>query len=251
MSNPTAPAHAIAATGDPLLLTPGPLTNSRTVKEAMLHDWGSRDGAFVAINGEVLAWLPGVVHAATSHVAVPLQGSGRCAVEAMLTDFAPTCGEVLLLIDRACGHRARKIPAIAASSNTCIERVPGRGFALCRHEALAAARGNATTLVPDPHDQWAGPQQTGHYRCAPLRAAALQAPIIVTFRLPRAPGIAFHRFRDGLGDRGFVIYPGKLTVGGSFRIGCIGHLFPSDLQAAPGAVREVLAAMNVATPLAA
>ncbi len=190
MSNPTAPAHAIAATGDPLLLTPGPLTNSRTVKEAMLHDWGSRDGAFVAINGEVLAWLPGVVHAATSHVAVPLQGSGRCAVEAMLTDFAPTCGEVLLLIDRACGHRARKIPAIAASSNTCIERVPGRGFALCRHEALAAARGNATTLVPDPHDQWAGPQQTGHYRCAPLRCRRRSSSPSACRARPASPSTA-------------------------------------------------------------
>ncbi len=28
---------------DPLLLTPGPLTTSATVKQAMLRDWGSRD----------------------------------------------------------------------------------------------------------------------------------------------------------------------------------------------------------------
>ena len=35
---------------DPWLLTPGPLTTSLTVKQAMLHDWGSRDQTFIAIN---------------------------------------------------------------------------------------------------------------------------------------------------------------------------------------------------------
>ena len=34
---------------DPWLLTPGPLTTSATVKQAMLRDWGSRDSRFIAI----------------------------------------------------------------------------------------------------------------------------------------------------------------------------------------------------------
>eukprot|EP01034_Spumella_vulgaris_P010181 gene10181-12914_t len=33
----------------PYLLTPGPLTTSRTVKAAMLADWGSRDIGFRSI----------------------------------------------------------------------------------------------------------------------------------------------------------------------------------------------------------
>ncbi len=37
----------------PYLLTPGPLTTSDTVKQAMLRDWGSRDPAFIAMNREV------------------------------------------------------------------------------------------------------------------------------------------------------------------------------------------------------
>ena len=37
-----------SASRDPWLLTPGPLTTSLTVKQAMLHDWGSRDQAFIA-----------------------------------------------------------------------------------------------------------------------------------------------------------------------------------------------------------
>src|SRR5262244_3014414 len=38
---------------DPWLLTPGPLTTSRTVKEAMLRDWGSRDAEFIKLNARV------------------------------------------------------------------------------------------------------------------------------------------------------------------------------------------------------
>ena len=49
---------AASETGDPLLLTPGPLTTSKSVKEAMVHDWGSRDATFIAINKAVLDGLP-------------------------------------------------------------------------------------------------------------------------------------------------------------------------------------------------
>jgi 2-aminoethylphosphonate-pyruvate transaminase len=38
---------------EPFLLTPGPLTTSRATKEAMLRDWGSRDGEFIAMNARV------------------------------------------------------------------------------------------------------------------------------------------------------------------------------------------------------
>ena len=100
-------------TGDPLLLTPGPLTTSKRVKAVMVHDWGSRDATFLAINREVLERLPEVVNAQRSHVTVPMQGSGTFAVEAMLTTFVPRSGKVLLLINGAYGQRARKICDIA------------------------------------------------------------------------------------------------------------------------------------------
>src|SRR6478609_7749709 len=100
-------------TGDPLLLTPGPLTTSKSVKEAMVHDWGSRDAAFLAINNEVLERLPEIVNAKGTHVTVPMQGSGTFAVEAMLTTFVPRTGKVLLLVNGAYGQRARRICLIA------------------------------------------------------------------------------------------------------------------------------------------
>jgi len=103
----------LSETGDPLLLTPGPLTTSRRVKEAMVHDWGSRDGGFLAINRSVLEQLPVVVKANGSHVTVPMQGSGTFAVEAMLTTFVPRTGKVLLLVNGAYGQRAKRICEIA------------------------------------------------------------------------------------------------------------------------------------------
>src|SRR5437667_6303304 len=54
---PSAHKPAVSDTGDPLLLTPGPLTTGKRVKEVMVHDWGSRDAAFLKINSEMLTRL--------------------------------------------------------------------------------------------------------------------------------------------------------------------------------------------------
>ena len=78
---------------DPWLLTPGPLTTSATVKAAMLHDWGSRDARFIAINRQIRERLVELAGATGSHVCVPLQGSGTFAVEAMLA--TPICPHTL------------------------------------------------------------------------------------------------------------------------------------------------------------
>ena len=95
--------------GDPLLLTPGPLTTSRAVKTAMLHDWGSRDEKFIAMNRGVCERLLVLANATESHVAVPIQGSGTFAVEAMLGTFVPPGGRVLVLVNGAYGRRMVEI----------------------------------------------------------------------------------------------------------------------------------------------
>ena len=364
-------------TGDALLLTPGPLTTSKRVKEVMVHDWGSRDAAFLKINQEVLDRLPDIVNGRGTHVTVPMQGSGTFAVEAMLTTFVPPNGKVLLLINGAYGQRAKKIcdiarrayavhetaedtppdlaavgkmlqadkaithvfavqcettsgilnpiveigalvarhgrkllidamsafgalpldaaktqfDAVAASSNKCIEGVPGLGFVICRKAALAETKGNATTLVLDLHDQWQNFSKTGQYRFTPpihvivsfhqaltefwaeggqpgrggryaengkiliegmrklgfttLLPDRLQAPIIITFHMPKDPKFVFETFYDLLKERGYVIYPGKLTVADSFRIGCIGRLNADHMRGVLAAVAEVLSELGV------
>ena len=105
--------HAQSETGDPLLLTPGPLTTAKSVKEVMVHDWGSRDATFLRINREVMERLPEIVHGEEAYVTVPMQGSGTFAVEAMLTTFVPPGGKVLVLINGAYGQRAKRILEIA------------------------------------------------------------------------------------------------------------------------------------------
>ena len=74
---------------------------------------------------------------------------------------------------------------------------------------------------------------------------ALQAPIIVTFHMPADPAFRFQTFYDALAARGYVIYPGKLTVAESFRIGCIGRLDESVMRGALEAIRETLDEMGV------
>ena len=75
----------------------------------------------------------------------------------------------------------------------------------------------------------------------------LQAPIIVTVRMPADPKFHFETFYDRLARRGFVIYPGKLTVADSFRIGCIGALGEPEMRGALEAIRDVIAELGVAS----
>ncbi|HOB63175.1 MAG TPA: 2-aminoethylphosphonate--pyruvate transaminase [Candidatus Competibacteraceae bacterium] len=72
------------------------------------------------------------------------------------------------------------------------------------------------------------------------------SPIIVTFHSPGDPRFDFHAFYRLIKDRGFIIYPGKLTAVESFRIGCIGQLFAEQMQGVLTAVREALDAMGIA-----
>ncbi|MDH3234439.1 MAG: 2-aminoethylphosphonate--pyruvate transaminase [Alphaproteobacteria bacterium] len=59
------------------------------------------------------------------------------------------------------------IDAVLASSNKCLEGVPGIGFALIRTDALDAAAGNAPSLSLDLHDQWRGLEANGQWRFTP------------------------------------------------------------------------------------
>ncbi len=74
---------------------------------------------------------------------------------------------------------------------------------------------------------------------------ALRAPIIVTFHSPADSTYRFDRFYEGLRQRGYVIYPGKLTVADSFRIGCIGRVDEADIRGVLGAIEATLTEMGV------
>ena len=362
---------------DPWLLTPGPLTTSRAVKEAMLHDWGSRDAEFIKLNARVRDRLVELAGGQGTHVCVPLQGSGTFIVEAAIGTLLPPAGKLVMLVNGAYGKRivriceylrcpcvvletpedrpvdpaaldaalaadqgithvgvvqcettsgvlnpveavaavtarrgrrllvdamsafgalpldAASVPydALVASSNKCLEGVPGVGFAIVRQSALEEARGNAPSLSFDLYDQWIAMEQTRQWRFTPpthvlaaldqalaehaaeggiagrgaryasncrilvegLRALGfetllpdrLQAPIIVTVRMPGDPKFNFESFYDRLSRRGYVIYPGKLTVADSFRIGCIGRIGETEMRGVLRAIGQILAEMGV------
>jgi len=368
---------SLSPTGDPWLFTPGPLTTSPEVKQAMLHDYGSRDQHFIEINRRVRERLVDLAGDPTTHVCVPLQGSGTFVVEAMLGTFVPRAGKVRILINGAYGKRMAKMcavmgrataiqetpedvpvdpealdralaadpdithvaavhcettsgilnpieavavvtarhgrgflidamsafgavpldarevsfDAVVASSNKCLEGTPGLGFCLARGEVLAKTEGNSHSLCLDLHDQYVSMEKNGQWRFTPpthcilafdqaldefeaeggvagrggryrencrilvegMRALgfqtllpdALQAPIIVTFHMPADPRFQFEAFYEGLRGRGYIIYPGKLTVAESFRIGCIGHLGASEMRGALDAVEDLLSEMGV------
>ena len=93
--------------GEPFLLTPGPLTTSAAVKEAMLRDWGSWDGDFRAMTASMRASLLALLgDGAEAYDCVPMQGSGTFAVEAMLASFARKDKKTLILSNGAYGKRA-------------------------------------------------------------------------------------------------------------------------------------------------
>ena len=363
---------AKSPSGDPFLLTPGPLTTSLSVKQAMLHDYGSRDATFIELNARILERLIDIVHGQGTHVSVPLQGSGTFVVEAMIGNFVPADGKLLILINGAYGQRIRKIcdyysrnylvqetaedepvnivqldaaldndtsithvavvhcettsgilnpleevaeivarhrrrllidsmsafgalpldareiefDAVVASSNKCLEGAPGMGFCVARESALIESEGNSPSLVLDLYDQWRAMQANRQWRFTPpthvllafdqaltefieegsvdgrggryrqncerlvggMRAMGFetllpderQAPIIITFHMPTSPQFDFNAFYDGLKDQGYVIYPGKLTVADSFRMGCIGRLGAAEIDGALAAVRKML-----------
>ena len=362
----------------PYLLTPGPLTTSRTVKMAMLADWGSRDVEFRDLVGNIRKRLLALANCGPDYECVIMQGSGTFAIEAALGSFAPTGKKkTLVAINGAYGERAGKIlerigrpylgigkgdsaavlpgdliPALdtdrnfthlflvhcettsgiinpieeilreakargrtvivdamssfgampidmpklgidvlVSSSNKCIEGVPGFSYVLCKRELLEASKGKSHSVVLDLYEQWQGLEKNGQFRFTPpthalvafdqalrehqaeggvearharyqanarvlvegmtglgftpLLEAGLAGPIIQTFLTPRDARFEFERFYEALRQRGFAIYPGKLTRRPSFRIGTIGKLDAAVMTAVLHAIKEVLAQMKV------
>jgi 2-aminoethylphosphonate-pyruvate transaminase len=343
----------------------------------MLCDWGSWDGAFIALTESVCRDLIAIIHAQHEHVCVPLQGSGTFAVEAALGTLVPAGGKVLvpdngsyckrlirilgylgreavvllhdeqqpadparidaalaadpsithvaqvhcetgtgilnplpqiaatvahhgrgLIVDAMSSYgaipidaRSIRFDALVAASGKCLEGVPGMGFVIARRSSLEGAGGNSRSLAMDLLDQWQYMQKTGQWRFTPpthvlaaLRSAidqyhlqgglaarlkryrencaalvagmralgfktflpdAVQAPIIVTFHSPIDPAYSFGEFYKQVRERGFLLYPGKLTAVDTFRVGCIGAIGVDTMRQAVAAVADALHAMGV------
>jgi len=362
---------------DKKLLTPGPLTTSLTTKEAMLHDWGSRDQKFIDLNHSIRESLISLIDGKNEYQCVPMQGSGTFAVESMISSLVPRDAKILILINGAYGERMRKMcsylnrnyivytvaehephnlaqiekiidsnkdlthvfvvycettsgilnpiksiadlverkklslfidamsafgalpistkkikfEAVAASSNKCLEGVPGVGFILVKNNVIKNAKDNCHSLSLDLYDQWQAMEKNKQWRFTPpthvlaafhqaikehekeggaegrlkrysnnckiickemkdlgfkqLLSDDLQAPIIITFMQPKNVNFNFEKFYNALSKKNFLIYPGKLTVADTFRIGCIGNLDENDMYNAIKSIKEVLTELQI------
>ncbi len=361
---------------DKKLLTPGPLTTSMTTKEAMLHDWGSRDKKFIDLNSSIRESLVKLIDGEDNYQCVPMQGSGTFAVESMVSSLTSKDSKILILINGAYGQRMKKMctylnrdfieyevpehevhelikieelidnnnlthvftvycettsgilnpiediaklveskklslfidamsafgalplsaknvsfDAVAASSNKCLEGVPGVGFILVKNNVIQNAKGNSHSLSLDLYDQWQAMEKNKQWRFTPpthvlaafnqaikehekeggvqgrytryknncdiicngmkelgfeqLLPENLQAPIIITFKQPNDSNFNFDKFYSALSDKNFLIYPGKLTVAETFRIGCIGDLNENDMKETLSAVKEVIQELDL------
>lgn len=139
----SAPDGAFAAPemGEPYLLTPGPLTTAREVKQAMLCDWGSWDSDFRAMTAELRRRLLALAGDTQDQFdCVPVQGSGTFAVEAMLSSFVPHDGKALVLANGAYGKRAAEALAYLGRDHVVMDKgdyLPPRG-----DEVSAALQGD-------------------------------------------------------------------------------------------------------------
>ena len=128
--------------GEPYLLTPGPLTTSLSVKQAMLFDWGSWDDEFRAMTRQIRQQLLMMIDDTDDAFdCVPIQGSGTYAMEAMLGSLLPCDAKALVLANGAYGLRAAKILQYLGRAHTVIDKgdyLPPRGEEV------------ATVLAADP-----------------------------------------------------------------------------------------------------
>ncbi len=94
---------------DTVLLTPGPVTVSRRVREAMLRDYGTWDSDYLDLTEGVRRMLLDIGGAAEGYAVVPLAGSGTTAVEAAVASLLPADVELAVLVNGAYGHRMLEV----------------------------------------------------------------------------------------------------------------------------------------------
>jgi 2-aminoethylphosphonate-pyruvate transaminase len=93
-----------------ILLTPGPLTTSDTVREAMLRDWCTWDEDYNNLVEDLRTRLLAVAGRDTGgYTTVLMQGSGSFVVESVIGSVIPRDGKLLVVSNGAYGDRMETI----------------------------------------------------------------------------------------------------------------------------------------------
>jgi 2-aminoethylphosphonate-pyruvate transaminase len=67
-----------------------------------------------------------------------------------------------------------------------------------------------------------------------------QGPIITTFFFPENANFTFEEMYEYIKERGYAIYPGKVTEAATFRIGNIGEIYKEDVETLCNIMKEFL-----------
>jgi 2-aminoethylphosphonate-pyruvate transaminase len=133
---------------DNVLFTPGPLTTSRTVKQAMLRDLGSRDHEFIGIVRDMrhrLLELGEVTE--QEYTAIPIQGSGTYGLEAVVSSAIPRHGKLVVVINGAYGRRIAKMATVLGIETHTLEFPENVRPDLKQIDALLGADGDIAMLA--------------------------------------------------------------------------------------------------------
>ncbi len=116
-----------------LLLTPGPLSTTKSVKQVMLQDWCTWDDDYNQIVRSIREELVRLATSAPGYTSVLMQGSGSFGVEATLISAIPTNGKLLILTNGAYGDRMAEIAVRCSIDHTVLafdEKTPVDTFKL-------------------------------------------------------------------------------------------------------------------------
>lgn len=362
---------------DKLLFTPGPLTTSDMVKQALVRDVGSRDTEFIQVIANIRNELTKLGKCENTHSTILTPGSGTYSIESVISSMVPADGAILILnngaygarmvkiakahgiqvIDQSCPENeypsaealeenlvhfpnithvalvhcetttgiinpiqpyseiakkhnkafildamssfgayemdlnALNIDFLISSSNKCVEGLPGFAFVIANKTLLQNNANHARTLSLDLVAQWRSLETDGQFRFTPptnvllafwqalqelyieggvlARAdryyanyaltlkkmtemgfeaylpAEKQGYIITSYRYPKSEKFNFQEFYEKLSEKGFLIYPGKVSSADCFRIGHIGKLEIKQVEALMIAIEQVLIEMEI------
>ncbi|TGV05873.1 2-aminoethylphosphonate--pyruvate transaminase, partial [Mesorhizobium sp. M00.F.Ca.ET.186.01.1.1] len=105
-----------------LLLTPGPLSTSKSVKAAMLRDWCTWDNEYNDLVQDIrkkLVRLSGNNH--DDYTAVLMQGSGSFSVESVVGSAVPADGKLVVLTNGAYGNRLAQMAQVLKVNTVVID----------------------------------------------------------------------------------------------------------------------------------
>jgi 2-aminoethylphosphonate-pyruvate transaminase len=184
-----------------------------------------RFDALVAASGKCLEGVPGMGFIIARRTALERSGGNTSSLAMDLLDqwqYMQKTGQ----------WRFTPPTHVLAALRAAIDQYQAQGGLPAR---LARYRENCAALISGMRD----------IGLEPFLPDALQAPIIVTFHAPPDPAYEFNEFYRRVRERGFILYPGKLTAVDTFRVGCIGAIDAGTLRGAVAAIAGVLREMGV------